>query len=257
MTTDATTRPAYLVESVDRAMQVLDLLMSQPVLTLTEVSRRLDVAPSTAHRLLSTMAHRGMVQQDPETRTWRPGRALVELGVSVAGPLDVRRMARPVLEALAAELLETVHLARLDGDHVLFLDTVESTRAARVTDRTGVSLPAHCTASGKVLLARLDREALDRLLPALLPALTPRTRTSRRGLERELATVRRTGHAVNVGESERGLSAVAVAIPLPEERTALSLTVSVPSEHLRRDEIENIARAARVAAEQLGTRLQG
>jgi IclR family acetate operon transcriptional repressor len=257
VTTGAAPRPAHLVESVDRAMQVLDLLASRPELTSTEVSRRLGVAPSTAHRLLSTMAHRAMVQQDPETRAWRAGGALVELGVSVAGLRDARRMSRPVLEALAAELLETVHLARLDGDQVLFLDTVESTRAARVTDRTGVSLPAHCTASGKVLLARLGSEALDRLLPDPLPALTPRTRTSRPGLERELAAVRRTGHAVNMGESERGLSAVAVAIPCPAGCAALSLTVSVPSEHLRRDEVDRLARAARAAAAQLGRRLQG
>lgn len=251
----ATAPPAYLIESVDRALHVLELLRDERSTTLTGISRALEVSPSTAHRLLTTLAHRDFVRQDPHTRAYQPGRALLEIGLAAAGSLDVRRVARPELEALAAQLEETVHLVRLDHDHVLFLDTVESARAARVTDRTGVSLPAHCAASGKVLLAQLDAEALRALLPDPLPAVTPHTCTSRTALERELAEVRLRGYAVNRGESERGLSAVAVAIPVPNHSQALSLTASVPSEHLEPAAIRELAAATRVAALRLGERL--
>jgi DNA-binding IclR family transcriptional regulator len=251
----ATAPPAYLIESVDRALHVLELLSDERSTTLTGISRVLEVSPSTAHRLLTTLAHRDFVRQDPHTRAYQPGRALLEIGLAAAGSLDVRRLARPELEALAARLEETVHLVRLDGDHVLFLDTVESARAARVTDRTGVSLPAHCAASGKVLLAQLDVEALRALLPDPLPAVTPHTCTSRTALERELAEVRVRGYAVNQGESERGLSAVAVPIPVPKHSHALSLTASVPSEHLEPAAIGELAAATRVAALRLGERL--
>jgi IclR family acetate operon transcriptional repressor len=247
--------PAYLVESVDRAMRVLQLLQEGPTLTLTQVAQALDVAPSTAHRLLSTMAHREVVRQDADTRTWTAGPALARVGLAAVARMDVRRVARPELERLARELDETVHLARLDGDHVLFLDTVESTRAVRVTDRTGVRLPAHCAASGKVLLAQLDRQALRDLLPDTLPRVTPRTRTSRRALERELATVRRTGYAVNVAESERGLTAVAAAIP-GLSGTRVSVTVSIPSEHLTPDDIARLGSRVVEAAGRIGRRLQ-
>lgn len=245
-------RPAYLVESVDRAMQVIERLQVAPTLSLTELADHLHVAPSTAHRLLSTMAHRQVVRQDPDTKGWSLGPALLQAGLAAVARLDIRRVARPELEALARALEETVHLARLDGDHVLFLDTVESTRAVRVTDRTGVRLPAHSTASGKVLLAQLDRAELRRLLPERLPAVTPRTRTSRASLERELATIRRRGFALNVAESERGLTAVAAAVPDLGATTHVSVTVSLPSEHTPKAEVERIghrvvATASRVA----------
>lgn len=245
----APARPAYLVESVDRALHVLELLRDERELTLTAISRALDVAPSTAHRLLTTLAHRGFVRQDPSSRGWATGGTLLQLGLAAAGNLDARRLARPALEDLAADLDETVHLVRLEGDRVLFLDTVESTRAVRVTDRTGVTLPAHCAASGKVLLAQLDQAELRRRLPDPLPAVTPRTRTSRAELERELAEVRRTGTAVNVAESERGLSAVAAAVTPPGQEPALSVTVSVPSEHVAPADLDRMADAVRAAAE--------
>lgn len=84
---------------------------------------------------------RDFVRRDSATRAYLPGRALLEIGLAAAGSLDIRRMARPELEALARELEETVHLVVRDGDTVLFLDTVESPRAVRVTDRTGTTLP--------------------------------------------------------------------------------------------------------------------
>lgn len=241
-------RPPYLVESVDRAMQVLQLLQHEPSLAVTEAARVLGVAPSTAHRLLTTLAHRHFVRQDPHTRAWGVGPALVQVSLAAVARIDVRRIARPELEALARELDETVHLVRLDRDHVLFLDTVESTRAVRVTDRTGVRLPAHSAASGKVLLAQMDRHARDELLPDVLAAVTPRTKTSRSGLERELAVVRRRGFAVNVAESERGLTAVAAPIAVPAGTVPMSVTVSVPSEHLDRGDIARLGtRAIRTA----------
>ncbi|HSJ44610.1 MAG TPA: IclR family transcriptional regulator [Euzebyales bacterium] len=248
-------RPAYLVESVDRALRVLQLLRERQDLTLTTVSRSLGVAPSTAHRLLSTLAYRDFVRQDPDTKVYTAGQALLTIGLAAVGSLDVRRLARPELEALAAELGETVHLACLDGDKVLFLDTVESPRPVRVTDRTGVTLPAYSAASGKVLLAELAPDVLQGLLPKVLPAVTHRTCTSRDELDRELAEIRRTGFAVNLGESERGLSAVAVAVPSSSGPSALALTASVPSEHISAGEIERMAAATGAAATRVGTRL--
>ena len=240
MTRETARAPAYLVESVDRAMQAIELLQERPTRSLTELAGHLDVAPSTAHRLMSTMAHRRVVQQDPDTKTWSLGPTLVQVGLAAVARLDVRRVARPELEALSRALEETVHLARLDGDHVLFLDTVESTRAVRVTDRTGTRLPAHSTASGKVLLAHLDRDELHRLLPERLAAVTPRTRTSRASLERELATIRRRGYALNVAESERGLTAVAAALPDHDTAIPMSVTVSLPSEHVPKADIDHV-----------------
>jgi IclR family transcriptional regulator, acetate operon repressor len=237
-------------------MHVLELLHDTPTLSLTEIARALEVVPSTAHRLLWTLAHRDLATQDPETKAWTIGSGLLRIGLAAAARLDIRQTARPELEKLAASLNETVHLTQLEGMNVLFLDTVESTRAVRVTDRSGVLLPAYSTASGKVLLAQIDRSVLYELLPERLQAVTELTLTSRRALERELETVRRRGYAVNVGGSERGLTAIAAAIPAPELSVPMSLCASLPTEHLTAKEVKRISPHVMAAAARIGQLLQ-
>jgi len=258
LTAEPPRAPAYIVGSVDRALRIMLLLRDEGSLTLTAVSRALDVAPSTAHRLLTTLLRHDFVRQDSATRAYLPGRALLEIGLAAVGSLDIRRVARPELEALTSELEETTHLVVRDGDTVLFLDTVESPRAVRVTDRTGITLPAHCTAAGKVLLAQLDRETLNALLgDVALARLTPRSHVDRRALERELATIREAGYATNFAESERGLSAVAAAIPDPGAVATMSVSVSVPLEHIDEARVRRIAAAVRAAADRVAARADG
>jgi DNA-binding IclR family transcriptional regulator len=258
VTAEPARAPAYIVGSVDRALRIMLLLRDEGSLTLTAVSRALDVAPSTAHRLLTTLLRHGFVRQDSATRAYLPGRALLEIGLAAVGSLDIRRVARPELEALTSELEETTHLVVRDGNTVLFLDTVESPRAVRVTDRTGITLPAHCTAAGKVLLAQLDHDALRTLWgDAALARLTPRSHVERPALERELAAIREAGYATNFAESERGLSAVAAAIPEPGAAATMSVSVSVPSEHIDEARVRRIAAAVRAAADRVATRADG
>ena len=133
------------------------------------------MARSTAHRMLATLLSEGFVRQDPVTKTYGPGRRMLEVGLAALRNLDVRAAARPELEALRDELGETVHLVLLEGTHILFVDSVESNRAVRVGSRTGMTMPAHCTAAGKVILAGLPPDALEEYLDALPAGLTPRS----------------------------------------------------------------------------------
>jgi DNA-binding IclR family transcriptional regulator len=255
---DRTRAPDYVIGSVDRALRILWMLRAHREVTLTAVSRALQVAPSTAHRLLNTLLHHGFVRQDPATRAYLPGRALLEIGLAAVGSLDIRRLARPELEALTSELEETVHLVLRDRDHVVFLDTVESPRAVRVTDRTGTTLPAHCTAAGKVLLAQLTPEELRTVLgPDPLAQVTSRTRTTLAQLEADLRHVRDVGYATNFAESERGLSAVAAAIPERGGASTVSLSVSVPSDHVDGPRVRQLGAAVIAAANRVGTRASG
>jgi DNA-binding IclR family transcriptional regulator len=250
--------PEHVIGSVDRALRVLAMLRGQPAVTLTAVSRALDVAPSTAHRLLATLMHHDFVRQDAASRAYLPGRALLEIGLGAVGSLDIRRLARPELEALTRRLEETAHLVLRDRDRVLFLDTVESPRPVRVTDRTGITLPAHCAAGGKVLLAQLTPEEVSATVgPGPLARMTPRTRTEVAQLHRELCDVREAGYATNVGESEPGLSAVAAAIPDPRGISTLSVSVSMPSEHVDDARVGHIAAAVIAAAQRIGALAAG
>ena len=148
-------RLAYPIASVDNALRLLMLFRGQPRVRLSEASEYLGVAHSTAHRLMAMLAYHGFVRQEPDSRAYAAGPALVEIGLAAVRELDIRRHARAALEHLAASLGETVHLAVLEGSNVRYLDAVESSRALRVASRTGSVLAANCTASGKALLAEL------------------------------------------------------------------------------------------------------
>jgi IclR family acetate operon transcriptional repressor len=205
--------PNYPMSSVNNALRLILLFREQPSVRLMEAREYLGVAHSTAHRLLAMLAYHGFVRQDPESRAYHAGPALVEVGLAVVQTLDVRQQARPYLDELAKRLGETVHLAVLEGRLVRFLDAVESDKTLRVTARTGALLPAHCTSLGKALLAELDEPALARIYPpdVELERITEHSIATVEELRHELAKVRRRGYAVNSSESEEGVGSVAMA----------------------------------------------
>lgn len=220
--------PQYPIESVDNALRLLLLLSQQPTLRLTEVSRYLDVASSTAHRLLAMLIYRGLVRQNPVSRSYEPGPSLDQLAYGLLRRLDVRARARPVLEQLNADLEETVHLGRLEGADVHFIDSIESTRALRVVNRLGRSMPAHCTSTGKVLLATLTDVELLALYPEeQLTQLTRYSIGTRTDLMAALVEIRRRGYATSQQESEEGVQSMAVALRAARS-PRLALCVSAP-----------------------------
>lgn len=236
--------PLYPIESVDNALKVLLLLGERSELRLTEVAEYLNVASSTAHRLLAMLQYRGFMRQDARTKAYRPGTALTGVAFSILQRFDVREAMHPFVEKLNSELAETVHLALLDGNTVRFIDAIESPQAVRVSSRLGTSMPAHCSSSGKAMLAHLPAEELHRLYPGEdLEGLTPHSLRSRSGLESELAKVRRRGYATSSEESENGVASVAVAFPAGQTPTRLALSVAVPVGRMNRSAVRWMAGA--------------
>lgn len=249
-------RPKYAIESVDNALRLLLQLKEEDSLGVSDAGALLGVAPSTAHRLLSTLQYRGFAAQDEDTRTYRAGPALIEVGLKAVRDMSLRRAARTAIENLAAKLNETVHLLVREGPGVRFVDGVESSRTLRVTSRIGLLLPAHCTAGGKVLLADLDGDELRQLYPKTrLAGLTPRSIIRRSELERELAAARQDGHATNLGESEEDLSAVAAAIRDSRGRARAAIAVAVPASRATPARLEEIAPEVKGAAAEVSAML--
>ncbi|HWN32430.1 MAG TPA: IclR family transcriptional regulator [Pseudonocardia sp.] len=250
--------PQYPIESVDNALKVLLLLGERDELRLTEVSEYLGVATSTAHRLLAMLQYRGFVRQNPRTRSYLPGASLTGVAFSILQRYDFRGALRPQLEALNTALLETVHLGLLDGATVRFVDSIESPHAVRVVSRLGRSMPAHCTSTGKALLAQLSTEELHRLYPEdELTGLTEKSIRSRRTLERALDTVRRRGYATGDEESESGVCSVAVAFPFRHSPARLALNVSAPANRMTAAAQRAIVNALRSAVDRAGPLLPG
>jgi len=228
-TGDDAQRPQYPIESVDNALRILLLLGERRSIRLTDVSEYLGVASSTAHRLMAMLLYRGFVRQAEGSRAYEPGPGLTQIAFSVLRQVDVRARLHPYLERLSAGLGETVHLSRLDGSTVTFVDAVESPRAVRVGSRLGMTMPAHCTSSGKALLTMLDDDAIRVLYPdERLSQLTPRSITKRSVLLKQVAEARQRGFATSDEESEEGVSSVSV--PLGEYGGArYGINVSTPN----------------------------
>lgn len=247
---------SYLVASVDHALTLLAAFQDHPSLAVREGAELLGVAPSTAHRLLTTMLASGFVVQDPATRRYSAGPALVAVALASLQRVDVARVARPHLVALAAETRETVSLVVSEGTTIRFVDSVEGTEVIRVSLRTGATVPAHTSAAGKVLLGGLGRDELLRLYPQTrLHRRTPRTIGSRTVLLKEVEEARNRGYAVSLGESEPGLASVAVGIRDVRGRVIAALTVSVPEERLDGRRTERLALATQARAKRIEAEL--
>jgi DNA-binding IclR family transcriptional regulator len=221
------------LSSVDNALQLLQLIGERRVLRVAEAADELGVARSTAHRLLGALRHRGFVMQDKPNGPYRAGRALNEAGLAAIGRIDIRRVARPVLEELRESTRETASLLLLEGNDVRFVDCVEGPQAVRVGSRTGIVTPAHCTSGGKAILATLSPTELARRYPGKeLEARTPNSVNTWARLEAELATVRAAGFAVNMEEGESGVSAVGIAIPDLVGAPLAAIAVAVPASRM-------------------------
>lgn len=248
--------PSYPIGSVDNALKLLLLFRTRPALRVSEAADALAVARSTAHRLLAMLEFHGFVAQDPATRLYVAGPALTDVGLAIVRDMDIRTVAHPTMVVLAQEVGETVHLITLRDAEVLFVDSVESSSLLRVGSRTGMTLPAHATAGGKALLAALPQERLRRLYPReRLEGLTGRTITSRAKLLRELEGIRQRGYAVNLGESETGVGAVASAITDRSQRLRGALAVAAPQARLNEARARRIGAAAVRACKEIGERL--
>lgn len=233
--------PQYPISSVDSALRLLGLFKDLESLRLSDAASRLGVANSTAHRMLAMLAHHNLVRQDPETRSYVPGPALYELGLSVVQRMDVRQILHPLIEDLAGETGETMHSGVLVGSAVQYIDSVESRHALRVAGRTGMALPAHCSALGKALLARLDPDELRVVYPIEeLTKTTDHSITTRTALEVALAKVREEGYALNVEESEDGVVAIGMAVEGLPSRSGVGISCALPATRLSDARLDTI-----------------
>jgi DNA-binding IclR family transcriptional regulator len=201
------------VQSVDRALQILDILAREGDAGVSEIAEEMGVHKSTVSRLVGSLVGRELVRQNSERGKYQLGFGILRLASSIPGRLSVVREARDVLESLAARYKETVNLAVLRSNYAVNVDQAMGPSTLATYDWVGSLTPLHATSSGKVLLAALPADERDTVLKTVgLPARTPRTVTNRAQLEKQLLEISRLGYAVVHEEFEIGLSAVAVPI---------------------------------------------
>jgi DNA-binding IclR family transcriptional regulator len=248
--------PAYPIQSVDHALRLIDLFAERRRLAIGEIAKHLEVAPSTASRLVAMLQAHGYVAKEAASRAYVVGSKLRDAGLTAVRELDIRSQTRPYLEALSAEAGETVQVGVLEGQTVVFLDCVEGARLLRVSSRVGQLLPAHSLATGKALLAELAPEDFLTLYPReTLERLTRRTTTSRAQLQRELAAVARRGYATAFSESDEEIASVAASVHDVIGRVRCAVSIAAPASRLTAKNVEKYAGMLRRTCRAVGAGL--
>lgn len=200
------------IEAIHRALQVLKLMASQGSVSVMEVAEHLEVNPSTASRILTTIEADGFAVRGNKRRYF-PGTNALHFAQAPEMPELYPRL-RPHLERLSSLVHETVHLATLVGTTVHHSDAIAATgRALVLTSRIGKRLPAHLASSGKAMLADLAPAVVNtRYAPTAKGATPQAVAMNLAQLHQELDKIRAQGYAVNVEATEKGLVALAVSL---------------------------------------------
>lgn len=250
---DSERKSSGTVQSVDRALQVLEILAHAGEAGVTDIASELDVHKSTAFRLIASLEARGLVEQNAERGRYRLGVGILRLAGATTARLDVVQEARPLVQSLANEIGETVNIAVLNDGAALYLDQVAGSSALQPHNWVGQRIPLHATSNGKVLLSGLTDERVQQEVGRRLRAYTPSTVTSVKVLLGELENIRTVGHAVVVDELEMGLTAVSA--PLRNVHGDVLASLSISGSTFRFD--ETLIRAATDAVVAVATEVSG
>lgn len=252
--TEASESPSQ-VQSVDRALTILELLARRGEAGVTEIAGELEVHKSTAFRLVVALENRQLVEQVAERGKYRLGFGIVRLAGATTARLDLPRESRPVCERLSAAFGETVNVAMLDSGSAT--NVLQEHGSAAVTARNwiGARTPLHATSSGKVLLAWAGDDELASLLGHRLERFTEQTLTTKQAVRTELAAIRERGWSSTTEELEIGLNAVAAPIRDGSGKVVAAVSVSGPSYRLTVESFEDVAPKLVEGADEISARI--
>jgi IclR family KDG regulon transcriptional repressor len=221
-----------------------------------EVAEKLKMAKSSTHDLMSSLAKLGFLSKTEDNR-YRLGWRLVTLSEILLATTELRQEAHPVMEELAAQYQETIHLAVLDDTQAVYVDKLEGRQAVRLElTSLGARLYAHCSSLGKVLLAYNSEAEVKRIIQtAGLPRFTPNTITDQEELQQNLVKIRKQGFAYDMEEILPDLCCVAAPIYNHNGHVVAAISLSIPAFRFRRSQTEyrdGVMRAARAISKRLG-----
>lgn len=244
------------VMSVDKALLIIKLLAAKGRdMKLTEISEELDINKSTLHGLISTLKFHGFIDQDEQTQKYRLGLYLIELGDTASKSLDIIQITSPIIEKVSDELQETVHIAKLDNLEVVYVDKKESKQSMRIYTSIGSRNPAYCTGVGKAMLAYLNEELLNEVLPDKMESFTPNTITNKQEFINSLKIIKEKGYILDNEEFSMGLKCVAAPIFNHEGKAIYSISVSGPAVRMTQEKIQESIKLIKAAAKEISHKI--
>ena len=237
-------------QSLERGLAILSSFRSaQPLLGVSDLSRRVGLSRSTTHRYVATLAALGYLQQDVDTRKYRLGPRVLDLGFSAINSMELRHVAAPHLKALSEKTGHTVNMAVLDDTEIVYIERCRAPEAREIdlNLHVGSRLPAYCTSMGKVLLAFLPSSELSALLDSVkLARRGPNTITSKRALLKELEQVCARGLAMNNEELAYGLRSIAAPVRSQTGEVVAAINLAVHRSLVSMDDLFDDLAAALV-----------
>ena len=241
------------VQSIGRAFSILEeVARNREGISLAELAKRVGLHNSTTFHLVKTMASLGYIRQIKDTKRYRIGRPLFALAASALDDIEMVSMATPVLDDLSRETGESSHFATRMSDAVVVMARTPGPGAFQLTERMGVVRPAYCTALGKVILAALRPDQLERYLDRVeLKPLTQNTITERGRLLQEIAEIRSAGIAFDDCEFDSELRCAAMPIFDFSGKVVGAIGISGPVWRLSIQALRSRARSLEAAAKRL------
>ncbi|TVR33790.1 MAG: IclR family transcriptional regulator [Nitriliruptor sp.] len=228
--------PRRLITTIERAADVLVLFTrsDQADLGVTEIATQLDLSKAVVHRVLTTLAAKGLVTVHEETRRYRLGPVALSLGIAYLDRIDLRDLLQPRLRELSERTNETATMSLRYGWQRMYVDQVTPNREVKMTVVLGRAFPLHAGSSSKAFLAFLTGDEQERYLAQHhLEALTDRTIIDDAQLRAELQLIRERGYAVSFGERQAGAGSVAAPVLDHRGEPAAAVSICGPLERFR------------------------
>lgn len=246
-------------QSLVRGLNILEVLAAEPQgLALSDIAARMELAPSTTHRLLQALHGQGFITQEAELGRWRIDVKTFRIGNAFLEARDLVATARPFLRRLTEASGESANLGIEDSGQAVFLAQTESPQMMRMITRLGSRAPMHASGVGKALMAWLSQAEVARILDAHdLPRVTPNSLDTPAALEAAMAEIRATGYACDREEHAIGLHCVAAAIHDEHGRPLAAISVSGPMARIPEARLNELGQLVREAADEITALLGG
>ncbi|MED0672250.1 IclR family transcriptional regulator [Aneurinibacillus aneurinilyticus] len=242
-----------MVQSIDRAMMIIDILMSDDAKNgwqISELAEKTSLPLSTLHRLLSSLVQHGLVAQIPETKHYKAGYRWMEIGLRLLDNVDFRFVARSAMERLASEVEESIYLNITNGTEGIVIEKVDSPLKIRIAEDLGTRIPLHIGAPNKTILANMPEHEKKRII-----GLLQLSSQEKQKLMNQLSEIRRSGYAISVGEKTEDTAAVAAPIIGYDNKVIAALSIGGPAFRFTSECIPGLIEKVKTAAAEISMKI--
>ena len=226
------------MKSLGKIFTIIELLKKNKEMRLQEITNETGICKSTVYRLISQLCKYNYLEKKHETKKYKLGLKFLEISSYIIENLDIREIARDSIKELNDITKETIHLAMLSGDKVVYIYKKESAHIIRMYSQIGKVAPLYCTGVGKAILAFQSQDVLNRLLDSVeFYKYTRNTITDKKRLLNEIDIIKKSGYSTDNEEHEKGIACIAAPIWDHENKIVASVSITCLKYRMKFEEL--------------------